>query len=78
VGGALGVAVLGAVAAARYGHATPGGDPAAFLAGVHAAYRVAAAALAVGAVVAWLFLRPRRAGPPAAELAAGPPVQRPV
>ena len=78
VGGALGVAVLGAVAAARYGHATPGGDPAAFLTGVHAAYRVAAAALAVGAVVAWLFLRPRRAGPPAAELAPGPPVQRPV
>jgi MFS family permease len=59
VGGALGVAVLGAVAAARYGRATPGGDPAAFVAGVHAAYLVAAAALAGGAVAAWLFLRPR-------------------
>ena len=33
VGGALGVAVLGAVAAARYGHATPEADPAAFVAG---------------------------------------------
>jgi DHA2 family methylenomycin A resistance protein-like MFS transporter len=63
VGGALGVAVLGAVAAARYGVATPASDPAEFLAGVHAAYRVAAAALAVGAVAAWLFLRPRRAAP---------------
>jgi DHA2 family methylenomycin A resistance protein-like MFS transporter len=63
VGGALGVAVLGAVAAARYGAATPGSDPATFLAGVHAAYRVAAAALAVGGVAAWLFLRPRRAAP---------------
>ena len=63
VGGALGVAVLGAVAAARYGHATPEADPAAFLAGVHAAYRLAAAALAVGAVASVLFLRPRRAEP---------------
>ena len=61
VGGALGVAVLGAVAAARYGAATPASDPAGFLAGVHAAYRVAAAALAVAALAAWLFLRPRRA-----------------
>jgi MFS family permease len=66
VGGALGVAVLGAVAAARYGHATPATDPAAFLAGVHAAYLLAAAALAVGAVTAALFLRPRRADPDAA------------
>jgi len=63
VGGALGVAVLGAVAAARYGAATPASDPAGFLAGVHAAYRLAAAALAVGAVTAWLFLRPRRVDP---------------
>jgi hypothetical protein len=45
---------------------------------VHAAYRVAATALAVGAVAAWLFLRPRRTGPPAADLAAGAPLQRPV
>jgi len=51
------------VAAARYGAATPASDPAGFLAGVHAAYRVAAAALLVGAVAAWLFLRPRRADP---------------
>ena len=70
VGGALGVAVLGAVAAARYGHATPEADPAAFLAGVHAAYLVAAAALGAGAVAAVLFLRPRRADPDAA----GPPL----
>ena len=60
VGGALGVAVLGAVAAARYGRATPASDPVAFLAGVHAAYLLAAAALAVGAVAAVLFLQPRR------------------
>jgi DHA2 family methylenomycin A resistance protein-like MFS transporter len=66
VGGALGVAVLGAVAAARYGGATPEADPAAFLAGVHAAYLVAAAALGAGAVAAVLFLRPRRADPDAA------------
>jgi EmrB/QacA subfamily drug resistance transporter len=78
VGGALGVAVLGAVAAARYGRATPGSDPAAFLAGVHAAYRVAAAALVVGAVSAWLFLRPRRAGTAVAGAAAEPPASRPV
>ncbi|HEX2375549.1 MAG TPA: DHA2 family efflux MFS transporter permease subunit [Actinomycetota bacterium] len=67
VGGALGVAVLGAVAAARYGGATPEAAPSAFLAGVRAAYLVAAAALAVGAVAAWLFLRPRRAAPDAAD-----------
>jgi hypothetical protein len=74
VGGALGVAVLGAVAAARYGRATPAADPAAFVAGVHAAYLLAGAALAVGAVVAALFLRPRRAdpGPAAAPLPADP------
>lgn len=70
VGGALGVAVLGAVAAARYGHATPEADPAAFLAGVHAAYLLAAAALAVGAVASALFLRPHRAEP----TEAGPPL----
>jgi DHA2 family methylenomycin A resistance protein-like MFS transporter len=70
VGGALGVAVLGAVAAARYGRATPQADPAAFLAGVRAAYLVAGAALAVGAVAAALFLRPRRE----AEDPAGPPL----
>lgn len=70
VGGALGVAVLGAVAATRYGHATPEADPAAFVAGVHAAYRLAAAALAVGAVASVLFLRPRRAEP----TEAGPPL----
>jgi len=63
VGGALGVAVLGAVAAAHYGRATPGNDPSAFLRGVHAAYLVAAAALAVGAVASVLFLRPRRTAP---------------
>jgi EmrB/QacA subfamily drug resistance transporter len=67
VGGALGVAVLGAVAAARYGRATPTSDPVAFLAGVHAAYLLAAAALAVGAVAAALFLRPRKAKPGAAD-----------
>jgi EmrB/QacA subfamily drug resistance transporter len=67
VGGALGVAVLGAVAAARYGRATPASDPVAFLAGVHAAYLLAAAALAVGAVAAVLFLRPRGARPGAAD-----------
>ena len=70
VGGALGVAVLGAVAAAHYGRATPGSDPEAFLRGVHAAYLVAAAALAVGAVAAGLFLRPGRAQPEEA----GPPL----
>jgi MFS family permease len=70
VGGALGVAVLGAVAAAHDGGATPDADPAAFLAGVHAAYLVAAAALAAGAVASVLFLRPRRADPDAA----GPPL----
>jgi DHA2 family methylenomycin A resistance protein-like MFS transporter len=78
VGGALGVAVLGAVAAARYGTATPGGDPAAFLAGVHAAYRVAAAALVVGAVMAWRFLRPRRERPATAPAATEAPTARPV
>jgi DHA2 family methylenomycin A resistance protein-like MFS transporter len=70
VGGALGVAVLGAVAAARDGGATPDADPAAFLAGVHAAYLVAGAAVAAGALAAVLFLRPRRADPDAA----GPPL----
>jgi EmrB/QacA subfamily drug resistance transporter len=70
VGGALGVAVLGAVAAARYGGATPQADPAAFLVGVHAAYLVAATALGLGAVAAALFLRPGRADPDAA----GPPL----
>jgi EmrB/QacA subfamily drug resistance transporter len=70
VGGAIGVAVLGAVAAAADGGATPQADPAAFLSGVHAAYLVAAAALAVGAVAAALFLRPRRADPGPA----GPPL----
>jgi sugar phosphate permease len=70
VGGALGVAVLGAVAAARYGRATPDSDPAAFVQGVHAAYLLAAAALAVGAVAAVLFLRPRRSRPEEA----GPPL----
>jgi DHA2 family methylenomycin A resistance protein-like MFS transporter len=79
VGAALGVAVLGAVAAARYGRATPQDDPAAFVAGVHAAYLLAGAALAVGAVAAALFLRPRRAaeqsaGGPAREPPVGPPV----
>jgi DHA2 family methylenomycin A resistance protein-like MFS transporter len=67
VGGALGVAVLGAVAAARYGTASPASDPAVFVAGVHAAYRVAAAALGIGAVAAWLFLRP--GGPPRTQAA---------
>jgi EmrB/QacA subfamily drug resistance transporter len=70
VGGALGVAVLGAVAAAYDGGATPGTDPAAFLAGVHAAYVVAAVAVAAGALAAVLFLRPRRADPDSA----GPPL----
>jgi MFS family permease len=70
VGGALGVAVLGAVAAAHYGRATPHADPVAFLSGVHAAYLLAGAALAVGAVTAALFLRPRRA----ARVRVGPPV----
>jgi len=70
VGGALGVAVLGAVAAARYGGATPQADPAAFLDGVRAAYTVAAVAVAAGAVAAALFLRPRRADPDPA----GPPL----
>jgi EmrB/QacA subfamily drug resistance transporter len=70
VGGALGVAVLGAVAAARYGGATPQADPAAFLDGVRAAYVVAAAAVAAGSVAALLFLRPRRADPDSA----GPPL----
>jgi len=70
VGGALGVAVLGAVAAAHDGGATPDADPAAFLAGVHAAYLVAGAAVAAGALAAVLFLRPRRAGPDPA----GPPL----
>jgi EmrB/QacA subfamily drug resistance transporter len=70
VGGALGVAVLGAVAAARYGGVTPEADPVAFLAGVRAAYLVAAVALGAGAVAAVLFLRPRRADPDAA----GPPL----
>jgi EmrB/QacA subfamily drug resistance transporter len=63
VGGALGVAVLGAVAAARYGGAAPEADPAAFVAGVHAAYLLAGAALAAGAVAASLFLGPRRPEP---------------
>jgi EmrB/QacA subfamily drug resistance transporter len=113
VGGALGVAVLGAVAAARAGAVLPGrlaaaGVPGpvreqveatagqglgaasgpgaggaarqavaeAFLAGVHASYLVAGAALATGAVAAWLFLRPHRAAgaqPTPAETAPGGP-----
>lgn len=63
VGGAFGVAVLGAVAAARYGGAAPEADPAAFVAGVHAAYLLAGAALVAGAVAASLFLGPRRPEP---------------
>jgi len=80
VGGALGVAVLGAVAAARDGGVAPEADPAAFVAGVHAAYLLAGMALAAGAVAALLFLRPRRAGPDlggaavSAEAAPGGPV----
>ena len=62
--------MLGAVAAARDGGATPDADPAGFLAGVHAAYLVAAAAVAAAALAAVLFLRPRRADPDAA----GPPL----
>jgi EmrB/QacA subfamily drug resistance transporter len=57
-------------AAARYGGATPQADPAAFLDGVHAAYLVAGAGVAAGAVAAVLFLRPRRADP----ASAGPPL----
>jgi hypothetical protein len=73
------VAVLGAVAAARYGRTTPDADPAAFVAGVHAAYLVAGAALAVGAVMAALFLRPRRAAQESTGgLAHEPPVGPPV
>jgi hypothetical protein len=70
VGGALGVAVLGAVAASYDGGATPDAAPTAFLAGVHAAYLVAAVAVAAGALAAALFLRPRRTGPDPA----GPPL----
>jgi DHA2 family methylenomycin A resistance protein-like MFS transporter len=63
VGAALGVAVLGAVAAVRAAGATPETDPAGFVTGIHAAYLLAGAAMAAGAVPAALFLRPRRAEP---------------
>ena len=53
--------------AARYARATPARDPGAFLAGVHAAYLLAAAARAVGAVAAVLFLSPGGARPGAAD-----------
>jgi hypothetical protein len=108
VGGALGVAVLGAVAGARFtavlpaqlaaaglpaplreriqaaaGEAVgaapgagPGGGAAhqavasAFVTGMHAAYLLASLALATGAVVALLLLRPGAAGRPDRAVAA--------
>jgi len=101
VGGALGIAVLGAVATARFtavlpgrlaaaglpapvsdriqaaageavGAAAPGGTAgaaarhavaSAFVTGIHAAYLLAGLALAAGAVVAVVFLRPRPLAP---------------
>jgi EmrB/QacA subfamily drug resistance transporter len=68
VGGALGVAVLGAVAAAR--QAVTGS----FLAGVHAAYLLAGVALVAGALLALAFLRqhPRTAPGGAAATAETP------
>jgi hypothetical protein len=115
VGGALGVAVLGAVASARFtavlpdrlaaaglpaplreriqaaageavGAAAPGGTAgaaarravaSAFVTGIHASYLLAGLALAAGAVVALVFLRPRPPEPaeggalPAEAAAAG-------
>jgi hypothetical protein len=109
VGGALGVAVLGAVATARFtavlparlataglpepvrrriqegageavGAAAPGGTAAAaarhavasaFVTGIHAAYLLAGLALAAGAMVAVVYLRPRRPAPDDTAMAAG-------
>jgi EmrB/QacA subfamily drug resistance transporter len=58
MGGALGLAVLASLAAARSGgHST--GDPAALLVGYHASFLVGAVLAALAAVVGYCGLRPR-------------------
>ncbi len=73
VGGTMGIAVMGAIMAAEAGGER---TPAAFMDGFQAALTVAAAIALLGAVVAFLFVRPHegagehRRGPAAAEPAA--------
>ena len=73
VGGTMGIAVMGAIMAAEAGGER---SPAAFMDGFQAALTVAAAIALLGAVVAFLFVRPHegagehRRGPAAAEPAA--------
>jgi DHA2 family methylenomycin A resistance protein-like MFS transporter len=55
LGATLGVAVLGAIYAARAGQGVA--DPALVLAGVHAAFRGSAASAFAGAVVSWICFR---------------------
>jgi EmrB/QacA subfamily drug resistance transporter len=72
VGGAFGIAVMGAILAARESSALAGGSsgPEAFLSGYSTSLIVASGLILAGAVIAWRTLgRPR---PPATELAPQP------
>jgi len=72
VGGALGLAVLATIAAARTIDAASAGAsrPDALVAGFHVAYGVAAATMALAAALAWL-LPARRRAPATGPVAAG-------
>lgn len=74
LGGALGLAVLAGVAAARTSHLAAAGRPrvAALTGGYHAAYLVAAALTALAALTAATWLRPAPSPPP------GTPAPRPA
>jgi hypothetical protein len=73
VGGALGLAVLATVAAAKTadaGGAAAGAD--ALVTGFHAAYLVAAGTMVAAAALAWLLPAPHRATAPGGVPAADP------
>jgi EmrB/QacA subfamily drug resistance transporter len=63
VGGALGIAVLGSVLAAKVGHLGPGMNPADFVDGFSAALRVGAAVVLAGAAIVALRAPGRRSDP---------------